>query len=87
MAQLSERLKVTADVRMGSDEGLITQPTQHFGAGVEFRPVSFLPLRAGIANGNTPAARQIDNVLEQYGDYAAGSGFFHQFAAGAKAQL
>ena len=42
-------------------------------------------LRAGIASGNTPAARQIDNVLEQYGDYAAGSGFFHQFAAGAKA--
>ncbi|GEK80492.1 DUF885 domain-containing protein [Agrococcus baldri] len=42
-------------------------------------------LRAGIANGNTPAARQIDNVLEQYADYAAGTGFFHELAAGAKA--
>ncbi|SDR66665.1 DUF885 domain-containing protein [Agrococcus carbonis] len=42
-------------------------------------------LRAGIASGNTPAARQIDNVLEQYADYAAGTGFFHEFAAGAKA--
>ncbi|WP_072313560.1 DUF885 domain-containing protein [Agrococcus sp. Marseille-P2731] len=42
-------------------------------------------LRAGIANGNTPAARQIDNVLEQLSDYGTGRGFFHDFAAGAKA--
>ncbi|SFS18506.1 Uncharacterized conserved protein, DUF885 familyt [Agrococcus baldri] len=42
-------------------------------------------LRAGIASGNTPAARQIDNVLEQLSDYAPGAGFFHTFAAGAKA--
>lgn len=42
-------------------------------------------LRAGIASGNTPAARQIDNVLEQYEDYAPGAGFFHTFAEGAKA--
>ncbi len=42
-------------------------------------------LRAGIASGNTPAARQIDNVLEQYADYGAGKGFFHDFASGARA--
>ncbi|MCH1883120.1 DUF885 domain-containing protein [Agrococcus sp. ARC_14] len=42
-------------------------------------------LRAGIANGNTPAARQIDNVLEQFEDYAPGVGFFHEFAKTAKA--
>ena len=42
-------------------------------------------LRAGIANGNTPAARQIDNVLQQLEDYVPGGGFFHDFAKGAKA--
>ncbi|WP_347757451.1 DUF885 domain-containing protein [Agrococcus sp. ProA11] len=42
-------------------------------------------LRAGIANGNTPAARQIDNVLAQFEDYGPGIGFFHDFAARAKA--
>ncbi|WP_413319956.1 DUF885 domain-containing protein [Agrococcus sp. 1P02AA] len=42
-------------------------------------------LRAGIASGNTPAARQIDNVLEQLADYGTGRGFFHDFAEGAKA--
>ncbi|MBO1768786.1 DUF885 domain-containing protein [Agrococcus sp. TF02-05] len=42
-------------------------------------------LRNGIATGNTPAARQIDNVLEQFADYAPGKGFFHEFAASAKA--
>ncbi|WP_405216835.1 DUF885 domain-containing protein [Agrococcus sp. Ld7] len=42
-------------------------------------------LRAGIAGGNTPAARQIENVLEQFEDYAPGAGFFHDFAASARA--
>ena len=42
-------------------------------------------LQAGIAAGNTPAARQIDNVLEQLVDYAPGKGFFHEFAESAKA--
>ncbi|KAA6433731.1 DUF885 domain-containing protein [Agrococcus sediminis] len=42
-------------------------------------------LRNGIATGNTPAARQIDNVLEQFTDYAPGKGFFHEFAGSAKA--
>ncbi len=40
---------VTADMRRGSDEGMVTGPTSHLGAGVEYRPVSWLPLRAGAA--------------------------------------
>ncbi|WP_404313433.1 DUF885 domain-containing protein [Agrococcus terreus] len=42
-------------------------------------------LRNGIANGNTPAGRQIENVLDQYTEYEAGEGFFRDFAAAAKA--
>lgn len=42
-------------------------------------------LRNGVATGNTPAGRQIDNVLEQFADYRPGAGFFHEFADTAKA--
>lgn len=42
-------------------------------------------LQRGIADGSTPAARQIDNVLEQLGGYLPGKGFFHEFAESAKA--
>lgn len=42
-------------------------------------------LRAGIRSGNTPAGRQIENVLDQYTEYEAGEGFFRDFATTAKA--
>ncbi|MFA4840902.1 MAG: DUF885 domain-containing protein [Agrococcus sp.] len=42
-------------------------------------------LRNGVATGNTPAGRQIDNVLEQFADYRPGAGFFHELAENAKA--
>ena len=42
-------------------------------------------LSQGIANGRTPASRQIDAVLEQFAGYTPGEGFFHEFAAGARA--
>lgn len=47
--QPTQKLLVTADLRRGSDEGMVTGPTSHLGAGVEFRPLSWLPLRAGAA--------------------------------------
>lgn len=42
-------------------------------------------LRHGIEKGRTPAARQIDAVLEQFDGYTPGSGFFNEFAASAAA--
>jgi uncharacterized protein (DUF885 family) len=41
-------------------------------------------LRSGIAKGNTPAIRQVREVIEQVNKYAAKDGFFHEFAASGK---
>ena len=40
-------------------------------------------LREGIATGNTPARRQVTEVLEQARQHAAAGGFFAEFASGA----
>jgi uncharacterized protein (DUF885 family) len=40
-------------------------------------------LREGIANGNTPAVRQVREVLAQVRTNASADGFFHEFATGA----
>lgn len=40
-------------------------------------------LREGIANGNTPAVRQVREVLTQVRTNASADGFFHEFATGA----
>jgi hypothetical protein len=45
----SDRLTITGDARFGSAEGMNTRPPTQVGAGVEFRPLGFLPLRAGAA--------------------------------------
>ncbi len=47
--QAKENLLVTADLRRGSEDGILAGPTGHLGAGVEYRPVAWLPLRAGAA--------------------------------------
>jgi hypothetical protein len=47
--RMSSRLLATADARFSSTDGIVVGPTQHVGAGVEFRPLSWLPLRAGAA--------------------------------------
>ena len=47
--RMSEKLRVTGDVRLGSDEGMITGPKTHAGAGVEYRVLSWLPVRLGAA--------------------------------------
>lgn len=43
-------------------------------------------LRAGIEAGNTPARRQVEQVLEQLEDLTPGAGFFHDLANDAKAE-
>jgi hypothetical protein len=45
----SRRLLLTADARVGSTEGMHTRAPVHAGAGVEFRPLSWLPLQAGAS--------------------------------------
>ncbi|HEU5209669.1 MAG TPA: DUF5723 family protein [Longimicrobiales bacterium] len=42
-------LLVSADLRHGGSDGIVTDATSHLGAGVEYRPISWLPLRAGAA--------------------------------------
>ncbi|CAN5869747.1 hypothetical protein BH23GEM9_BH23GEM9_29870 [soil metagenome] len=43
------RVTLAADARFGSTEGMATRPPNHIGAGVEARPVRWLPLQAGAA--------------------------------------
>lgn len=43
------RAQVVADVRRRLTDGLSAEPATHVGAGVVYRPVDFLPLRAGLA--------------------------------------
>jgi hypothetical protein len=45
----SAALMVAADARVGSTRGMATRPPVHAGAGVEVRPLSWLPLQAGAA--------------------------------------
>jgi hypothetical protein len=45
----SRRLLLTADARVGSTAGMHTRAPRHVGAGVEFRPLSWLPLQAGAS--------------------------------------
>jgi hypothetical protein len=44
-----ERLLVTGDVRQYLGNGIEMGPRSHIGVGVELRPLSFLPLRAGYS--------------------------------------
>lgn len=44
-----ENLMVSADLRHGDNDGIVTDATSHLGAGVEYRPIPWLPLRAGAA--------------------------------------
>src|SRR5919206_1206998 len=43
------KLTLSGDVRQHFGEGMSAEPKTHVGAGVEFRPIGFLPLRAGAA--------------------------------------
>lgn len=45
----SSMLLLSADLRHGSNDGIVTDATSHLGAGVEYRPIPWLPLRAGAA--------------------------------------
>ena len=47
--RLTSALRVSADLRLGSDEGIRVGPKAHAGAGLEYRVLPFLPLRAGAA--------------------------------------
>ncbi len=47
--RVSPRLLLAADVRAASTESPGTVSTRHAGAGLEFRPLPWLPLRAGAA--------------------------------------
>lgn len=47
--QVRSNLLAAADLRHGSADGIVTGPTSHLGAGVEYRPTQSLPLRAGAA--------------------------------------
>lgn len=47
--QLREDVLLSADARHGGNDGIVTGPTTHVGAGVEYRPIPWLPLRAGGA--------------------------------------
>jgi hypothetical protein len=49
MARWSPRLATTADLRLGAAGGIGDSPQRQVGAGVEFRPTPWLPLRAGGA--------------------------------------
>lgn len=49
MYNVSQKLRATGDVRIGSDEGIQTGPATHAGAGLEYRLMSWLPLRVGAA--------------------------------------
>jgi hypothetical protein len=49
MTAPSDRLVLTADARLAADDGLLTAPTRHLGAGVQYRLLSWLPIRAGAA--------------------------------------
>ena len=42
-------------------------------------------LRSGIANGNVPAVRQVQEIITQAGKHVADTGFFFKLAEGAKA--
>jgi hypothetical protein len=46
---MSRKLRATGDVRMGSSEGIQIGPKTHAGAGVEYRLMSWLPVRLGAA--------------------------------------
>jgi hypothetical protein len=45
----SPALRVTGDLRITSEKGIRTGPARHAGGGLEFRPLPWLPLRAGAA--------------------------------------
>jgi hypothetical protein len=47
--QWSRGLLFTADARYGSTDGMHTRAPRHVGAGVEYRPVPWLPLQVGTA--------------------------------------
>ncbi len=47
--QMSTKMRVTGDVRLGSAEGIRTGPKTHAGAGIEYRLLSWLPVRVGAA--------------------------------------
>jgi hypothetical protein len=49
MYRVSPKLRATGDVRVGSSEGIQVGPQTHAGAGVEYRLMSWLPLRVGAA--------------------------------------
>lgn len=49
MTAPSDRLAVTADARLAGDDGLLTGPTRHLGVGLQYRLLSWLPVRAGAA--------------------------------------
>ena len=47
--RVSEKLAVTADLRKDTGDALVLGAGSHIGLGVEFRGVSFLPLRGGMS--------------------------------------
>jgi hypothetical protein len=49
MYRPSQRLRVAADARFGSADGMATRPPVHIGAGLEYRLLSWLPVQLGAA--------------------------------------
>ena len=49
MTAPSDRLVLTADARLAADDGLLTAPTRHLGAGIQYHLLSWLPIQAGAA--------------------------------------
>jgi hypothetical protein len=45
----SPRLLIAADARLGSADGMETRPPVHAGAGLEYRPLHWLPLQVGAS--------------------------------------
>jgi hypothetical protein len=61
----SPKLLLTADARFSGNGGMLAHPSRHVGAGVQYRLLSWLPVRAGAAA----------IALEQEAGYQLGSGF------------
>lgn len=47
--QAASTVTLSADFRQQFGDGILLEPKTHVGAGLEFRPVPILPLRAGVA--------------------------------------
>src|SRR5918912_120241 len=70
------RLTLSGDVRQHFGEDMTAEPKTHVGAGVEFRPIGLLPLRAGAA--------AITGGYQLTGGFGLQLGWFNLSASGAR---